>query len=77
MAGHALVVSAASVFDAAKVGKGFQSSLQNILGFLLLTYRYVSLQGQEDYLEKYSYLYLKVDLFGQLVSYWRTKIASG
>lgn len=77
MAGHALVVSAASVLDAAKVGKGFQSSLQNILGFLLSTYRYVSLQGQVDYLEKYSYLYLKVDLFGQLVSYRRTKIVSG
>ena len=27
--------------------------------------------------KKYSYLYLKVDLFGQLVSYWRTKIVSG
>ena len=27
--------------------------------------------------KKYSYLYLKVDLSGQLVSYWKTKTVNG
>ena len=62
IAQHALVLSVVTVLDTAKVGKCFKSSLQKTFSFLLLTH--ITLKGQVNYFEKYSYSNLKVDLFG-------------
>ena len=62
IARHALVPSVLTVLDTAKVGKCFKNSLQKMFAFLLLTR--VTLKGQVNYFEKYSYSNPKVDLFG-------------